>query len=191
MKKNLLIILFSFSLLFSVNNYTFADTQYTNPDTYFKDNNIDPETGVYNDTAGSNTTTKSDSTTKTPDSSNSSSSGGKPNCTYDADNWNIKVWSALDDCLAWSALVDWSNVTVNKGWFADKVINWVDNISIYLWVIAVGSIVYWALIMTLSAWEDEKITKAKNIIKWWIVWFIWLISAAAIINLVVSIMYSL
>lgn len=188
MKKFLLLTLFSFSLFFSVSNYTYAsisvegDTKYVpNPDTWV----YESVPAWNNNTTTSNKTTTSDSNS----TSNSSSSGGKPNCTYE---WEWDVWQALDWCLAWSALVDWSNVTVDwSGWFAAKVINWVDNISIYLWVIAVWSIVYWALIMTLSAWEDEKITKAKNIIKWWIFWFIWLISSAAIINLVVNIMYAL
>lgn len=111
------------------------------------------------------------------------------NCTFD---WEWDIWDALDWCLQGTGLVSWNNVTVDwTGWFADKISNWVNNISIYLWIIAVWSIVYWSLILTLSAWEDEKITKAKNIIKWWILWFLWLISTAAIINLVVNIMYSL
>ncbi len=121
-----------------------------------------------------------------------SSSGWSTNCTYDIDSENpAKVWEALDWCLQWSQLVDWTDTFVEGWWFAQKIINWVNNISIYLWVLAVWSIVYWAFIMTISAWQDEKITKAKNNIKWWIIWFIALISAAWIINLIVSIMYSL
>lgn len=110
------------------------------------------------------------------------------NCNYE---WVWDVWQALDWCLQWTQLVDWSDVAVDSWWFARKIITWVDNISIYLWVLAVGLIVYWAFIMTISAWEDEKITQAKNNIKWWVIWFVALISAAWIINLIVSIMYSL
>lgn len=113
-------------------------------------------------------------------------------CTYDIDQKWWEVWQALDNCLAWSALVNWKNVAIDWKWgFWTMIKNWVNNISIYLWVFAVWSIVYWALLMTLSAWEDEKVTKAKWVIKWWILWFIWLISISAIINLIVKLMYSL
>jgi|SaaInlStandDraft_6_1057023.scaffolds.fasta_scaffold00586_5 hypothetical protein len=110
-------------------------------------------------------------------------------CNPDLDtDWTI--WEALDGCLNDSKLVDWWNVKV-AWWFWNVIKTWVNNISIYLWVFAVWSIVLWALMMTLSGWEEEKINKAKDIIKWWIIWFLWLIFASAIINLVIRIMYSL
>ncbi len=116
-------------------------------------------------------------------------------CDFDTDNyssWTFK--QALDGCLNTTTLVganEWSNAIDGSGGFWDKIQVWIDNISIYLWIFAVWSIVYWALMFTLSAWEDEKITKAKNIIKWWIFWFVLLISVSAIVNLIVKIMYSL
>lgn len=107
-------------------------------------------------------------------------------------NAEFEVWQALDDCLKWSKLVNWANADINAWWgVANKIKIWVDNIALYLWIFAVWSIVYWWLMMTLSAWEDEKIKKAKDIVKWGIIWFLWLISASAIISLVVKIMYSL
>lgn len=113
-------------------------------------------------------------------------------CVYDVDNWWISVWDQLDKCLAWSDLVDWQNVAVDwSWWFAAKIKNVVYNVSLYLWILAVWSIVFWSLMLTLSAWEDDKITKAKNIIKWWLIWFVSLISASTVINLVVKIMYSI
>lgn len=112
-------------------------------------------------------------------------------CTPNADWW-FDVGDALDSCLDGTSLVDWTNAKIDWTWgFSDKIKWWVNNIGIYLWIIAVWSIVYWALLLTLSSGEDEKIKKAKDIIIWWTVWFIWLISASAIINLVVKIMYSL
>jgi len=115
-------------------------------------------------------------------------------CEIDVDNeidW-LSVKDALDWCLAWSALVDWTEVRIDwNWWFWKKIKNWINNIAIYLWVFAVWSIVLWGLMMTLSSWEDEKIKKAKDIIKWWIIWFIWLISVSAIINLIIKIIYSL
>jgi hypothetical protein len=139
MKKSLLLILLSFSLFFSINNYTYSG-----------------------------------------------------NCNYDFDSWSTDIWKSLDECLNGSNLVNWNNVTIDWAWwFEIKIKNWVYNLSIYLWVFAVWSIVYWSLRMTLSAWEDEKIKKSKDIIKWWIIWFIWLVSVSAVINLVVKIMYSI
>jgi hypothetical protein len=43
----------------------------------------------------------------------------------------------------------------------------------------------------LSGGNDDKIKKAKDIVKWWIVWFLWVISAGLLIALVVNIMFSI
>lgn len=113
------------------------------------------------------------------------------NCTYNVDSstwWSIS--DALNNCLEWSNLVSGKDVKVS-GAFWLQIKSWVNNISIYLWVFAVWSIVFGGLMMTLSVWEEEKIKKAKDIVKWWMIWFIWLISASAIITLVVKIMYSI
>lgn len=113
------------------------------------------------------------------------------NCSPDADGW-FDVWSALDECLNWSKLVDWNDAKIVTSWgLSLKIKAWVNNIALYLWVFAVWSIVYGWLMMTLSTGEEEKIKKAKDIVKWWILWFLWIISASAIINLIVKIMYSL
>jgi hypothetical protein len=112
------------------------------------------------------------------------------NCSPNADE-AFEVWDALDECLDWSKLVDWNDAGIVYGWLSLKIKAWVNNIALYLWIFAVWSIVYGWLMMTLSAWEDDKIKKAKDIVKWWIFWFLWLISTSAIINLIVKIMYSL
>jgi hypothetical protein len=110
-------------------------------------------------------------------------------CTYS--DWQ-PVWSALDSCLNWSALVDWNNVKLTADWwFQTKVKQWTTNIALYLWVFAVWSIVVWGLMLTLSAWEEEKVKKAKDIVKWWIIWFLWIIFAAWIISTIVRIIYSI
>jgi hypothetical protein len=69
--------------------------------------------------------------------------------------------------------------------------NWTNTIARFLAVLAVFWIVFGWFRFTISAWEDEKITKAKNIIKWSIIGFVWVLTATLIINLVVNIMYSL
>jgi len=65
----------------------------------------------------------------------------------------------------------------------------VDNLSYVLWILAIWAIVYWGIILVTSAWEDEKVTKWKNIIKWALIWFAWLVSAAWLIKIVISVIY--
>ena len=106
-------------------------------------------------------------------------------CTYD---WDI--WWSLDSCLNDSNLVNWFDTEIDW-WFLIQIKDWTNNISLYLWILAVWSIVFWSLMLTLSTWEEDKVKKAKDIIKWGIIWFIWLISITAIVNLIVKIMYSI
>jgi len=115
-------------------------------------------------------------------------------CEVSVDAFNkdsgTNIWTELDGCLAGSSLVDWSDAKIDT-WVKTLINSWVKNLSIVLWLLAVWSIVYGSLLMTLSTWEDEKIKKAKDVIKWWIIGFLWLISASSIIILVVNIMYSI
>lgn len=114
-------------------------------------------------------------------------------CGYDIDSEDaLSLWDALDSCLSKTELVNWSDAQIDwKWWFWNKIKTLVNNISLYLWIFAVGSIVLWSLMLTLSAWEEEKVTKAKNIVKWGIIGFLWVLTASAIINLIVKIMYSI
>lgn len=109
------------------------------------------------------------------------------NCKYDEANTDLSTF--LDNCkpvkLAWT----WS-YEVESG-FKWLVNWWIANISLLLWIIAVWMLVYAWLLMQLSAWEDEKIKKAKDIIKWTIIWFLWLISASSIIYIVVNLVFNL
>ena len=105
---------------------------------------------------------------------------------------NFDIWWSLNDCLKGSHLVNWEDVEIKAWWeFTKQIQRWVNNISLYLWVLAVWSIVFGSLMMTFSWWEDEKLKKAKDIVKWGIIWFVWLISVTAIVNLIVKIMYSI
>ena len=108
---------------------------------------------------------------------------------YDFENQSASVWDALDKCLSNAELVNGSDVTLTSG-FWEQIKMWTKNISVYLWVFAVLSIVIWALMLTLSAWEEEKIKKGKDIVKWGMIWFFWIVSAAGIINLIIKMVYS-
>lgn len=109
-------------------------------------------------------------------------------CKYD-DTTTSSISSFLNDCKPESVV--WRNTTDMKieSWFKTKINAWVKNISLILWFLAVGSLVYAGLIMQLSAGEDEKIKKAKNIIKWTLLWFLLLISASGIIYLVINVFF--
>lgn len=109
-------------------------------------------------------------------------------CDYDPLTNPGPLTKELEKCLGDSKLVnsDWK-IT---GWFKTSINRWVENISLFLWIWAVLWIVYGSFMLTISAWEDEKVSKAKDIIKWSIIGFIWLITATLIINVLVRVIYS-
>ncbi len=113
--------------------------------------------------------------------------GFAANCSY---NWSWSIVWALDSCLSWTDLVDKTDANVS-GWFKTSILDWNKKIAWFLAIWAVFAIVYWAIHLQLSFWADEKIKKAKDMIKWWLIWFLWIISAGFLITLVVNIMYSL
>jgi len=104
-------------------------------------------------------------------------------CEYNDQNLS----TFLNDCKP-NNVVWWADLTVT-GWFKTKINTWVKNIALVLWILAVWSLVYAGMLMQFSAWEDEKTKKAKDIIKWTIIWFIGLISASGIIYIVINLMY--
>ena len=111
----------------------------------------------------------------------------KDKCEYK--EWQ-DVWTNLDTCLTDSQLVSGKKTEVET-WFKETINKWTQAVGLFLWVLAVWSIVYGSLLLVLSTWEDEKIKKAKDVIKWWIIGFLCVISASSIILLVVSVMYSI
>lgn len=100
---------------------------------------------------------------------------------------NSSISSFLDDCKP-KTVVWWSDMKV-EWWFKTKLNNWITNISIVLWVMAVGALIYAALLFQFAMWEDEKIKKAKDIVKWTLIWFLLLISASWIIYTVINVMF--
>jgi hypothetical protein len=73
--------------------------------------------------------------------------------------------------------------------FKDKINKWTNNIALFLGLLSIGSVIYGWLMMTLSAWEDEKITKAKDIVKWSLVGLLGVILATTIVTLVINLIY--
>jgi hypothetical protein len=105
-------------------------------------------------------------------------------CGY---NWSV-MWS-LENCIGKTDLVNPGDVKIS-GWFSNTVKKWTKNISVILAVCAVFWIVYGSFMLTTSQWDSEKAKKAKNIILWSIAWFICMVTAPFIVNLVIKIMYS-
>lgn len=109
------------------------------------------------------------------------------NCKYDENSTTL--WSFLDWCKPTKLAWNWDYKV--ESWMKDLVNWWIKNISLILWILAVWMLVYAGLLMQLSAWEDEKIKRWKDIVKWTLIWFLLLISASSIIYVVVNLVYSL
>ena len=108
-------------------------------------------------------------------------------CSY---NW-WDISSAIDWCLWGSKLVDSSwNMAIEAN-FKDKVNGWIIKLGWFLWLMAIWAIVWWSFMMVISTWEEEKTKKAKDMIKWAILWFLWIVLASSLITLVINFMYEL
>lgn len=110
-------------------------------------------------------------------------------CSY---SWAFNVDKNVENCFNnwWSSTVEVTDASIETG-FKSMIVNWIDNIAVLLWVMAVWSLIYGALSMTLSTWDDEKIKKSKDIVKWSLIWFIAVLSATTIVTLVINFMYEI
>ncbi len=109
-------------------------------------------------------------------------------CTY---SWDAS--SDLKGCLEWkSKLVstDNSNLSV-ESWFKDKINTWVLNIAWFLGLVSVFALVYAGFVMATSIWDEEKIKKAKDLVKWVLLWFLAVVTSGTIITITINFMYSL
>jgi len=111
------------------------------------------------------------------------------NCSYSG---AVTLSGNLNDCFNnWSSsVIPVTNATIEDG-FKTMIVKWIDNIAVLLWVMAVGSLIYGALSMTLSTLDDEKIKKSKDIVKWSLIWFVAILSATTIVTLVINFMYEI
>ena len=112
------------------------------------------------------------------------------NCSYD---WVWNVGNAIENCVAGydSKLVNNNWDLKVEDWFKEVLINWTKKIATYLAFWAIFAIAFGSLKMVLSWWEEEAIKKWKDVIKWWIIWFLWVISAGFIISVVVKLIYTI
>lgn len=107
-------------------------------------------------------------------------------CTYS--EWS-SLSSFLDGCKP-EKVVSGGNMSID-GWFKTKINTWIQNLALVLWVAAVASLVYAALLFQFANGEDEKIKKAKDIVKWTLIWFLLLISSGGIVYVVINVMFGL
>lgn len=136
-----------------------------------------------------NTALSSSSSTSASSSTSSSSSGAPWPCDFDVNSSN-DIAGALDNCLTGSDLIDSSWDTLIEWSLKDTVTAWTVAIAQLLSLLAVGAIVYGGLLMTLSAWDEEKIKKGKDVVKWAILGFLWVVLAWALVRIVVEVIFS-
>ncbi len=108
-------------------------------------------------------------------------------CVYDEKVGNLSQF--LTDCKS-KQLAGSADYDLEQG-LKTQVNTWIRNVSLILWFIAVGMLVYAGLLFQFSAGEDEKINKAKNIIKMTLLWFLLLISAGSVVYVVINVIYGL
>lgn len=109
-------------------------------------------------------------------------------CDFDGSG---DVWNALAGCLEWSSVVESNGDFSVENNFKTKINSWTRTIGGVLWLIAVGAIVYGGLLMTISAWEDEKIKKWKDVVKWSIIWFAWVVVAGGLISILINFIFAI
>lgn len=105
-------------------------------------------------------------------------------CNYSEWAWLSEF---LNDCKPRNVVGN-SDMSIDA-WFKSILNKWIGNIALILWVMAVGALVYAAILFQFANGEDEKIKKAKDIVKWTIIGFILLISASGIIYIVINVMF--
>ncbi|NDK08412.1 hypothetical protein EOM39_04155 [Candidatus Gracilibacteria bacterium] len=100
------------------------------------------------------------------------------------------IGSSIETCIGTAKVMKTDDLTVEAG-FKDLIVSFVNKIGTILAVVAVGSIAYGSMVIVISGGNDEKIKKGRNIIKWSLVGFLILVSAAGIIKLIIYIVYGL
>jgi len=108
-------------------------------------------------------------------------------CSYDGSN----VESSLSKCLSDTKLVKAKNLTVEKGGFNKKIYAITKTIATILSLGAIFWIIYWSFLLVVAWWEEEKIKKWKDVIKWSIIGFVWVVVASSLITLLITFFYSI
>ncbi len=96
---------------------------------------------------------------------------------FTIDTWTFSVW--------WSWLKQWdSKATINN--VLSEIIK---KLMIVLWIISLFVMTVWAGYMILFHWQDEYLSKWKNIFIWWITSLVIALISYYLVNLVWYILY--
>ena len=110
-------------------------------------------------------------------------------CSYNL-WWDIQ--SSLNNCLSDTTLINpWSDLKTTWENFSGKIYWITKTIATILALWAVLWIAYWSFLMVTAAWEDEKIKKWKDVIKWSIIGFLWVVLASSLIVLITRFIFDL
>jgi len=112
------------------------------------------------------------------------------NCDFDPTKESSSISSSINNCLSDSKVLvqSWWDLKLASG-FKTVILWWITKVSWILLLLAVWSLVYAWFMLISSVWEDDKINKAKNLIKWTLIWALWVVWSSSIIAIVVQIMY--
>lgn len=124
--------------------------------------------------------------------------------------WTDTNWELTDmlngcqpDNVLWSAnktsvyKSKWISVTKSSNWwyeikdFKAKLLFITTNLVILASILAIGWIVYAWVLFTTAYWDDGKIKKAKDAIKWSLIWFLVAIISQQLINAIINLIYGI
>lgn len=123
-------------------------------------------------------------------SANETKKDNTEKCKIDVENIEtISISDNIEKCKPENA-VEATNWKI-ENWF--KAVLWkiIKNMMYVIWAFAIFAIVFGWFNIVISAWDDEKLKKWKDIVKWGALWFLWAISAAWLIPLLINFIYSI
>lgn len=110
------------------------------------------------------------------------------NCNI-KENSNFEISTFLKNCKP-DTLV-WTDKTYTLETLKSETVDIFWNISTVVWIIAVLMIVVAWMMMQFSWWDDWKVKKAKDIIKWTLIWVLVIWLAWTIVFVVINFIFSL
>ena len=107
-------------------------------------------------------------------------------CSYNGSN----IVGSISSCLDKTYLVQPGDALLESG-MKQKVIFWTYSLITAFSLFTIGAVVYGGFLMTLSLWDDEKVSKGKDVIKWALLWFIGAILAWVIVRFIIELLYDI
>jgi Type IV secretion system pilin len=122
-----------------------------------------------------------------PTTTSASEDGTSGDCAYSSGS---SVAEMLAGCKPkWQISTESEEYTFSGG-AKERVIQLINNIITVGSLLAVGAIVYAAILYTIAAGDDERIKSAKNALKFWIIGFVAMLLSFPMVNALVNLFYS-